>query len=169
MDSPKDEILDIVDKNDVVIGQKLRAEIYQNNLHNFRTVNGFLINKERKLLILRRSATKRIFPLALDVGLGEHVLSGETYEEAFARGLGEELNLDINKIIYRQLGYLSPYADKVSSFMKTYEIQIEKVPKYNVNDFIEFLWLEPEKLWQKILNGEKTKDDLPKLLKIFYL
>ena len=47
----KDELLDIVDKNDIVIGQKLRSEIYlkrQNNIRalNIRAVNAFLINKD---------------------------------------------------------------------------------------------------------------------------
>ena len=41
-----DELLDIVDQNDQVIGQALRSEIYSQKLTNFRVVNAFLINKQ---------------------------------------------------------------------------------------------------------------------------
>jgi isopentenyldiphosphate isomerase len=82
-----DELLDIVDQNDKVIGRKLRSEIYENKMSNFRVVNAFLINDNGQLWIPRRSANKRIFPSCLDTSMGGHVSSGETYEDAFKREL----------------------------------------------------------------------------------
>jgi len=163
-----DEYLDLVDKNDNVIGKKLRFEIYAERLNNYRVINAFIINSKGELWIPRRTADKRIFPLCLDISLAEHVQSGETYEDALKRGLKEELNTELNQTNFRLLGHLSPYKNDISCFMKVYEFRSWDVPNYNKNDFIEYFWLTPRQLFKKINSGDKAKDDLPKLVKMFY-
>lgn len=163
-----DELLDIVDEKDCVIGQKRRSEIYCQGLFNFRVVNAFVVNSLGQLWIPRRSAQKRIFPLCLDVSMGGHVESGETYEDALERELKEELNLDLNMVNVRLLGYLFPYQHQVSAFMKVYEIKLDCNPNYNKNDFIESFWLYPDDLIKLLSNGELAKSDLIKLVQIFY-
>ncbi|PJA63481.1 MAG: NUDIX hydrolase, partial [Candidatus Portnoybacteria bacterium CG_4_9_14_3_um_filter_44_9] len=44
-----------------------------------------------------------------------------------------------------------------------------EAPNYNKNDFIEYFWLAPKAFFDKLAQGEKTKEDLPKLIKKFYL
>lgn len=165
----QDEVLDIVDDQDNVIGQKSRSEVYAEGLTNFRVVNACVINSHGKLWIPRRSATKRVFPLHLDVSMGGHAESGESYEQALARELMEELNLDVRKVQYREIGRLTPLEHQVSAFMKVYEISHDGPVRYNTNDFVGFEWLTPQELEQRILAGEKVKGDLPKILKILYL
>ncbi|MBG1268388.1 NUDIX domain-containing protein [Nostoc sp. WHI] len=109
-----DEILDIVDESDCVVGQKKRSEIYRQGLCNFRVVNAFVVNSLGQLWIPRRSAHKTIFPLCLDVSMGGHVETGETYEDALQRELKEELNLELNMVNVRPLGHLIPYQYQVS-------------------------------------------------------
>jgi len=75
-----DEFLDLVDEDDNVIGQKKRSEVYAEHFSNFRVVNAFVINSKGEILIPRRTADKRIFPLCLDMSMGGHVESGESYE-----------------------------------------------------------------------------------------
>ncbi|MBD2302985.1 NUDIX domain-containing protein [Nostoc sp. FACHB-87] len=162
------EILDIVDENDCIIGQKPRSEIYSQGLCNFRVVNAFVINSLRQLWIPRRSSKKRIFPLCLDVSMGGHVESKESYEDALQRELKEELNLELDNVDFRLLGYLKPHQHHVSAFMKVYEIKLDDNPDYNKNDFVESFWLSPSNLIEWLNKGEPAKSDLIKLVQMFY-
>ncbi|MFH0873828.1 MAG: NUDIX hydrolase [Candidatus Komeilibacteria bacterium] len=163
-----DELLDLVDENDKVIGCQKRSEIYAQGISNFRVVNAFLVNSNNELWIPRRSADKRIYPLCLDMSMGGHVASGETYEQAFKRETQEELNIDIEKADVRLLGHLTPVKDDVSAHMNVYEIKSDQVPNYNNNDFTEYYWLTSDALLLKITAGDNAKSDLAKLVKIFY-
>ena len=162
-----DELLDVVDENDQVVSQKYRSEVYAKNL-NFRAINVFIVNDKGQLWIPRRVATKKLFPLGLDTSIGGHVQSDETYEQAFVREVMEEVNLDITKLPYRELGYVTPYTHGVTAFMKVYEIKLNVDPDYNKDDFHEFFWLMPQELIQRIDSGEVAKSDLKPLVRIFY-
>jgi isopentenyldiphosphate isomerase len=163
----EEEYVDVVDQNDNVVSRMLRSE-NKNHLRDVRVVNGFILNSKGELWIPRRTAQKRAFPLCLDMSVGGYVMSGESYEEAFVRESKEELNLDIEKIGYKLLGYLSR-KDDVSCFMKVYEIEMDETPDYNKDDFCEYFWIYPKDLLEKIKNGEKVKGDLLQLIKSFYI
>jgi isopentenyldiphosphate isomerase len=164
-----EEILDLVDENDRVIGSKSRSEIYTEGLNNFRVVNAFVVNVEGKIWIPRRAASKRLFPLGLDMSMGGHVESGESYEEAFKRELEEELNLNAVTKPYSLMGHVSPNEDGVSAFMNVYEIKSDVAPDYNKKDFIEYYWLTPHEVLDRLQHGDISKDDLPRLIKKFYI
>jgi isopentenyldiphosphate isomerase len=164
-----DEILDVVDTDDRVIGQMRRSAVYRNALSNFRVVNAFLMNSSGEIWIPRRSVVKKIFPSCLDMSIGGHVKSGESYESALEREAWEEIRLDIMAVQVRLLGRLTPQEHGVSAFMKVYEIFSDSTPEFNRDDFSEYFWLTPFEALAKIAEGEPTKDDLPRLLRIFYL
>ncbi len=163
------ELLDLVDENDVVIGVLERNDVYKQGLTNFRVINAFIKNNEGKLWIPRRQANKRLFPLSLDVSVGGHVTSGETYDEPFAKEASEELNLDVSKVSYKLLGKLTPHDDGVSAFMHVYEIHQDEAPQYNPEDFTEYYWLTTQEVMERLAQGDISKGDMTKLLKKFYL
>lgn len=166
---PDDELLDLVDSDDAVIGQIWRSEVYRNSLSNFRAVNAFLKNSFGKIWFPRRTASKKLFPSALDMSVGGHVKSGETYEQAFTREVLEEMRLDTKSVPIRLLGQLTPHEHGVSAFMKVYEIHSDSTPEFNRDDFTEYYWLSPYEALARIAGGDPAKDDLRKLLEIFYL
>ncbi len=163
-----DEYLDIVNEKDVAIGRLLRSQVYEKGLSNFRVINMFIINSNGELWIPRRTANKRIFPLCLDMSVGGHVESGENYESALIREVSEELNIDLKLAPFKILGHLRPQ-DGVSAFMNVYELMMDEVPNYNIDDYVEYYWLEPKKVIEMIDGGEMAKSDLPKLIKKFYM
>ena len=56
----------------------------------------------------------------------------------------------------------------MSAFMEVYEIQSNETPNYNTSDFVGYEWLLPEEILEKENAGVYMKDDLPRLVRIFY-
>lgn len=164
----EDELLDIVDRDDNVMGRERRSIVYNKGLSNFRVINVFIRNDKGEIWIPRRAAGKKLFPLHLDVSAGGHVASGESYEDAFRREVMEELNIDTGAVCWRVLGCLTPHNDDVSAFQKVYEIDSNQTPDFNRRDFVEHFWLMPKDAGEIIRAGEPAKGDLLKLLRILY-
>jgi len=162
-----EEVLDLVNENDEVIGALSREEIYKQKLHNYRAVHGFVVNGEGKIWLPRRAANKKLYPSALDYSLAGHVESGESYNESFLREVFEELNITPEEMQWKQLGKLTP-TDGVHCFMMFYEIKTNETPDYNDEDFSEGLWLSPEDAVEMIEKEGRSKDELTAMIRKFY-
>lgn len=156
-----EEILDIVSENDEVISAMPRSLVYERKISAFRAINAFIVNSHGQLWIPRRHPSKKLFPLALDMSVGGHVSSGETYEESFIRETAEEVNIHLNPGDFSVIGRLTPHTHGTSAFMYVYIIKSDETPNYNPNDFVESYWLHPDELLERIENGDASKDDLP--------
>lgn len=91
MQSP-DEIFDVCDADDRVIGQARRADVHARKLLH-RAVHVWVFRSDGQLVTQRRSATKDEYPLALTSSASGHLDTGEDYLTAAVRELGEELGL----------------------------------------------------------------------------
>lgn len=161
----QDELLDIVDVNDQVIGQMLRSQVRERGMVNYRAVNAFIINDQGQLWIPRRTEQKKVYPLCLDASVSGCVSAGETYDQGFAREAQEEVGVDIHTIPYTCIGLLNPYQHGTKAFMHVYLIRSNQVPLYNPDDYIDYYWLRPEQVLERIVQGDKTKHDLPVIIK----
>jgi 8-oxo-dGTP pyrophosphatase MutT (NUDIX family) len=90
--SAADEILDIVDENDDVIGQSPRGEAYAKGLRH-RCVFIQARDREGRIFVHRRTPTKLVFPSLYDMFVGGVVGAGESYDEAALREAEEELGV----------------------------------------------------------------------------
>ena len=159
-----DELLDLVDVKDNIIGQVLRSEMWTARIKNVRVINAFLINDKNELWIPKRTAQKKKFPSCLDFSVGGFVMSGESYQEAFEREAYEELNLELSPSDYSFLFRLTPHEHNVSSFMNIYRIEANSDPDYNKHDFESSSWMTVDALKASIQNGVPVKNDLHAVL-----
>ncbi|MEU9879851.1 NUDIX hydrolase [Streptomyces phaeochromogenes] len=90
--SSADEILDIVDEHDEVLGQARRGDAYAQGMRHRCT---FIQVKDAhgRLFVHRRTPTKLVFPSLYDMFVGGVVGAGETYDEAALREAEEELGV----------------------------------------------------------------------------
>ena len=168
MTLPTEEWLDLVNEKDEVIGKMLRAEVRVHGLKNIRASTAFIKNSKGQLWIPRRVASKASSPLKLDGSVMGLVMSGETYDEAFARETMEETGIDINKVSWRRLGKMTPHQHGTACFQTCYEILSDATPNYNPDDFCEYFWLTPAEILERLQKGDKSKSDLPKIIKFIY-
>jgi len=87
------EIVDLVDEEDLVIGQAPRTEVRSRNLLH-REVAAIVRNGPGEIFVHRRTDTKDVFPGMYDMFVAGVVTSGETYDQAIRRELEEELGVE---------------------------------------------------------------------------
>jgi isopentenyldiphosphate isomerase len=92
MPDPGDELIDVVDDEDRVVGRRTRAEVRRHNLPH-RSVYILVFNGAGELFVHRRTDTKDVYPGYHDVAIGGVVGAGESYADAAARELREELGI----------------------------------------------------------------------------
>ena len=88
-----DEIIDVVDVEDNVLRKAQRSEVREKGLLH-RAARIIVVNARGKILVQKRSAQKDLYPGCWDVGIGETVMSGESYESGAVRGLAEEVGIN---------------------------------------------------------------------------
>jgi len=86
-----DEIVDLIDKDDNIIGEKLKSECHKKGLWH-RAVSIFVFNKEGKLLVQKR-APNMSCPNLLCSSASGHLQKGDSYKEGAKRELKEELGI----------------------------------------------------------------------------
>ncbi|MFJ9041291.1 NUDIX hydrolase [Streptomyces sp. NPDC102406] len=90
--NPAEEILDIVDEHDRVVGQAPRGAAYAANLRH-RAVFVLARDARGHVFVHRRTATKLVFPGMYDMFVGGVVGAGESYAAAALREAEEELGV----------------------------------------------------------------------------
>ena len=88
-----DEIFDVVNDRNDVIGTAPRGEVHAKKLLH-RAVHIFVFNKHGELWLQQRSHLKDVHPLAWDSSAAGHLDSGETYSASASRELKEEIGIE---------------------------------------------------------------------------
>jgi isopentenyldiphosphate isomerase len=88
------EMFDLVDLDDRVIGQVRRGDAHRDPRHVHRSVQIMIFTSDERILLQRRAATKDLFPSYLCASASGHVMAGDGYEETARRELIEELGVD---------------------------------------------------------------------------
>lgn len=88
-----EEVFDIVDRDDNIIGKATRKQVHGNPALIHRVIHILIFNPAGDWFLQQRNWEKDTEPGKWDTGVGGHVDTGETYTEAARRELEEELGI----------------------------------------------------------------------------
>lgn len=97
----EEEILNIVNENDEIIGVDTRNNIHENGLLH-REIHVWLFNEKKELLFQKRSIDKDTYPGLLDISVAGHVCINEDHKISAIRELFEETGIkaSFNDVVF---------------------------------------------------------------------
>jgi len=93
-----DEVLDLVNENDEVIGETKKSEVHGNPLKFHREIAIILFDKDNKMFFQQRSFKKKVEPGLWVVACAGHIPKAILPEDAAHMELREELGFDTQLI-----------------------------------------------------------------------
>jgi isopentenyl-diphosphate Delta-isomerase len=142
----QDEIYDVVDKMDQVIGQATRQQIHQKNLLH-RSIHILVFNHKNEVFLQKRSMSKDENPGLWDISSAGHVDSGETYDECAHRELWEELGI---KAILKPLEKIEACQKTYHEHVQIYTCRTNAAININLDEISEGMYFDLEVLIRKI-------------------
>lgn len=92
-----DEIFDVVNERDEVIGRETRGNVHRLGLKH-RAVHVLVFNRCGEVFLQKRSMKKDTFPGAWDSSASGHLNAGENYDTCAVREVFEEIGLKLARV-----------------------------------------------------------------------
>jgi isopentenyldiphosphate isomerase len=156
-----DEILDVVDGFDEVIGTVNRKDYdtWVNQKQGYiRAAELFIVNDKDEVWVPVRTADKRIAPNGYDFSAAGHVESGDDYLKTMIRETEEELNI---KLHHDQLEFIATIKIADDRYITNiYLHRSNETPQFNPHDFVSAEWMTPQAAIENIDAGHPAKGSL---------
>ncbi|MEU1039787.1 NUDIX hydrolase [Streptomyces sp. NPDC005551] len=157
--SAADEILDIVDENDRVIGRSPRGEAYARGLRH-RCAFVQVRDAEGRIFVHRRTPTKLVFPSLYDMFVGGVVGAGETYDDAALREAEEELGVQGLPRPRRLFTFLYDNGSGQSWWSAVYEVRCEAPVRPQAEEVAWHGFLPEDEVERRLTDWEWVPDGL---------
>ena len=144
-----DELLDVVDIHDRVVGQLTRGEIHARGLMH-RSVHVLLFDSQQRVFVQKRSASKDTNPGLWDTSAAGHVDAGEAPFSAAKRELQEELGITINSAALESLLTLDPDPDSGNEFVSVYRAVSDHPLTLEAGEIDDGEWLTRRELSEAV-------------------
>ena len=138
-----DELVDVVDGDDQVIGVATRREMRAGRLRH-RTAFVIVRASDGKVLIHRRAENKDVWPGKWDLAAGGVLGQGEAYEDGARRELLEELGID--GVPLRSLGQGAFEDGRVSEIAAIFEVTWDGPVRFADGEVVEARWVTDTEL-----------------------
>ncbi|TAK90860.1 MAG: NUDIX domain-containing protein [Verrucomicrobia bacterium] len=152
-----EEIFDVVNERDEVVGLAPRKEVHARGLLH-RAVHVLVFNECGKIFLQKRSLTKDKSPGLWDSSASGHVDSGEDYDTCAVRELREEIGMSVAQTPKR-LFKIDACAETDAEFVWVYRCESEGPFQLHPDEIDEGAWLTPAKVSQWI--KERPQDFAP--------
>ncbi|MCH2175377.1 MAG: GNAT family N-acetyltransferase [Lentisphaeria bacterium] len=136
----QDEIFDVVDVDDNVIGQATRQECHSDASLIHRTVH-VIVYAYNHLLIQLRSPSKDQLPNYWDISVGGHLNQGESYLSAAVRECKEELGILVDDKALTPMGKILYKSDRETEYSQVYMIEYSGPFNFCPNEISKIQWL----------------------------
>ncbi len=152
-----EEIFDIVNERDEVIGQRTRKDVHRLGLLH-RAVHVLVFNARGEVFLQKRSMSKDKCPGLWDSSASGHVDSGEAYDATAVRELREEIGLTAAQTPERILR-IEACAETDAEFVWVYRCEAEGPFTLHPGEIERGDWFAPEAVTRWI--NEKPQDFAP--------
>ena len=156
------ELLDVVDSDNNLTGEKIDREIIHSTGLFHREVGVIIINEKNEILLEKRSPTKKQSPNKWGLVAG-HIDAGETPDNTMIREIKEEIGIDVSiedleflKIVKRIVKYNEKQYN--NNFFYTYLLKTKKrISDYTIQkeELTEVKYFKIE----EIENAARIKDE----------
>ena len=137
----KEEIFDVVNERDEVIGRQPRGEVHRLGLMH-RAVHVLVFNAAGQVFLQKRSMKKDRQPGVWDSSASGHVDSGEDYGACTVRELREEIGLQLTEAPLR-LFKLAASAETDQEYVWVYRCQAEGPFRLDPDEIERGGWFAP--------------------------
>jgi isopentenyl-diphosphate delta-isomerase type 1 len=170
-----EEIFDVVDEHDRIVGRERRSEVHRRGLRH-RATHILVFNSRGEVFLQKRSMRKDCFPGVWDSSASGHLDCGEDYDACAVRELREEIGLVVAKCPAR-LFKIDACAETGQEFVWVYQCagegpftlhpeEIERGDWFSIARVTEWTNTKPEDfapafvlIWQRMLrDGLLAKD-----------
>ncbi|MEM7012714.1 MAG: 16S rRNA (adenine(1518)-N(6)/adenine(1519)-N(6))-dimethyltransferase RsmA [Verrucomicrobiota bacterium] len=140
-----DEIFDVVDEQNQVVGQRRRADVHREGLLH-RAAHIFAFNSAGELFLQKRSRLKDVHPGSWDSSAAGHLDAGEDYASAAAREIVEEMGVEAP---VEKIAELPPTAANGDEFVHLFRAEVSGKPRWPASEveFGQFFPLEIVDAW----------------------
>lgn len=146
-----EELFDVVDERDQVIGQAPRREVHAKGLLH-RAVHVFVFNDAGDLFLQQRSLLKDSEPGTWSASCSGHVDAGEDYDTAAVRELREEIGLNLAEPPQRWLRFRANPTTGME-FTWVYRAKSNGPLTLNTAEVMDGGWFQIEQIREGVLNS----------------
>lgn len=152
-----EEIFDVVNEQDQVIGQQTRREVHRLGLLH-RATHVLVFNRRGEVFLQKRSMKKDNHPGVWDSSASGHLDTGEDYDPCAVRELREEIGLDLNSMPTR-LFKIAACQETGQEFVWAYRCEAEGPFTLHPEEVERGEWFSPEHVTRWI--AERPQDFAP--------
>ena len=149
-----EEIFEIVNEKDEVIGRAPRDECHGNPSLTHRVAHVLVHNTAGDILLQKRSRSKFIQPGKWDTSVGGHLEPGEGYEQAALRELNEELGITGVPVRFLHKYFIRNEIE--SECVATFLVQWDGPVHFNEAEIEEVRFFSTDEIEVKIGSGAFT-------------
>ncbi len=149
-----EEIFDVVNERDEVIGQMPRKQVHREG-HKHRAIHVLVFNSRGQVFLQKRSMSKDTFPGVWDSSSSGHLDTGEDYDACAIRELREEIGLVLAAELKR-LFKIGACEDTGQEFVWVYRCESEGPFVLHPEEIERGDWFAPEQVTKWV--AEKPQD-----------